>query len=202
MTLSGRIASIFPLVHMVLICIAGIYFLYHPTFAAFVCLVFVLYVLPPLIFRIYSLKYPAKPGKWILNHPTRNDWWIAHQLQALYGAIPALEALLRLLPGIYSFWLRLWGSKVGKKVYWTPRVEILDRHMIRIGDNVIFGHRATCTSHIIVKRKNGDLLLILRPIRIGSGSLIGAGARIGIGVRIPENAIVPYNTEYRFSYGE
>jgi acetyltransferase-like isoleucine patch superfamily enzyme len=58
----------------------------------------------------------------------------------------------------------------------------------------------TCSSHIIARKPNGNLVLIVHPIRIGSGSLIGAGARIGVGVRIPERSEVPYNAEYRFRY--
>ena len=202
MTLSSRIISLFPLTHCALIALAAIGFLRHPNIATFVWLAFTIYLLPPLLLRLYFLKYPSKPGKWILNQPTHCDWWIAHQLQLVYGAVPTLEAFLRLIPCAYSAWLRLWGSKVGRHVYWTPRVEILDRHMMRIGDNVVFGHRVICTSHIIVKKPNGDLLMILRPIRIGSGTLIGAGARIGVGVRIPEQAVIPYNAEYRFRYVE
>ncbi|MCA2928628.1 MAG: acyl transferase [Microcystis sp. M020S1] len=202
MTLFGRIVSLFPLTHSALIVLAAISFLHHPSIGTFVRLVFVLYLLPPLLLRLYFLKYPSKPGKWILNRPTRCDWWIAHQLQLLYGAIPSLEAFLRFIPSAYSAWLRLWGSKVGKDVYWTPRVEIIDRHMMRIGDNVVFGHRVICTSHIIAKKPNGDLVLILRPIRIGSGALIGAGVRIGVGVHIPEKSVIPYNAEYRFRYVE
>lgn len=202
MTLLGGIAAVFPLVHVLLIACATIQFVRHPSLVMLLAVLFATYLLPPILFRLYSYKHPAKAGKWVLNNPTHCNWWIAHQLQLLYGAAPILEALLRLVPGAYSAWLRLWGSAVGGHVYWTPRVEILDRHMMRIGDNVVFGHRVICTSHIIVKKPTGDLMLVLRPIRIGSGTLIGADARIGVGVRIPEKSVIPYNAEYRFHYVE
>lgn len=120
----------------------------------------------------------------------------------IYAAIPAFEAFLRLVPGLYSAWLRLWGSKVGKRVYWTPLVEIIDRHMLRIGDDVIFGHRVVCSSHVVSRKENGEFVLLLRYIRIGSGSFIGALSRLGPGVKIPAKSAVPYDTEYRFSYAE
>ena len=60
-----------------------------------------------------------------------------HQLQVLYSAFPAL----RLVPGLYSAWLRLWGSRVGRAVYWTPQVKITDRGLLKVGDGVVFGHR-------------------------------------------------------------
>jgi acetyltransferase-like isoleucine patch superfamily enzyme len=151
---------------------------------------------------LYCLRYPSKSGRWLLNAPIRCDWWIAHQLQLVYAALPFLEALLRLVPGLYSVWLRLWGSSIGKRVYWTPLVEILDRHMLSVGDDVVFGHQVCCTSHIIRKKTNGDLVLMVRPTRIEAGVLIGARARIGPGVKIPAKSVVPYNAEYRFAYAE
>jgi acetyltransferase-like isoleucine patch superfamily enzyme len=58
----------------------------------------------------------------------------------------------------------------------------------------------TCTSHIITKKKNGHIVLTVKPIVIGPCAVIGAGARIGPGVEIPANAMVPYNAEYRWRY--
>lgn len=202
MTLLGRLAALFPLAHGLMIIYASFRLIQDPSIVTSLLLLGVIYLIPPFLFRVYTLKYPVKAGRWALNEPKRCDWWIAHQLQMVYAAFPALEAFLRLIPGAYSAWLRLWGSKVGKRVYWTVRVEILDRHMLRIGDDVVFGHRVYCTSHIIHRKPNGDLVLILRPTRIGKGTLIGAGARIGPGVRIPEKSVIPYNAEYRFSYAE
>lgn len=202
MTLIGRLAALFPLAHVLTIIWAYLHFIREPDVPSLLLLFGCVYLIPPLLFRLYILKHPIKAGRWVLNHPAHCDWWIAHQLQMLYAALPALEALLRLVPGAYSTWLRLWGSKVGKRVYWTVRVEVLDRHMLRIGDDVVFGHRVYCTSHIIHRKPNGDLVLIVRATRIGKGTLIGAGARIGPGVRIPEKSVIPYNAEYRFSYAE
>jgi len=81
-------------------------------------------------------------------------------------------------------------------------VEIIDRHLLRVGDDVVFGHGVTTVSHAIVKRENGDMVLITRHTRIGSRAFLGAHARIGPGVKIPEACIVPYDAEYRFSYTE
>jgi hypothetical protein len=202
MTLLGRLVPFFPFAHVLTIIWAFMRFIQQSDLPSWMILLACVYLIPPLLFRMYTLKHPIKPGRWVLNHPARCDWWIAHQLQMVYAALPALEALLRLVPGAYSAWLRLWGSKVGKRVYWTVRVEILDRHMLSIGDDVVFGHRVYCTSHIIHRKSNGDLVLLIRHTRIGKGTLIGAGARIGPGVKIPEKSVIPYNAEYRFSYAE
>ncbi len=202
MTMLGRLACFFPIAHLSLILIAALMFVSHPGLATFLSILFSIYLLPPLLFRAYSLKYPSKSGRWVINNAQRCDWWIAHQLQMIYAAVPAFEAFLRLVPGLYSAWLRLWGSKVGKRVYWTPLVEIIDRHMLRIGDDVIFGHRVVCTSHVVSRKENGEFVLLLRCIRIGSGTFIGALSRLGPGVKIPAKSAIPYDTEYRFSYAE
>jgi len=202
MTILGHLAAIFPILHLCAIGIALVWCIQSHNLASAVTLVFATYFLPPLIFRLYSLKYPARSGRWVISNGQRCDWWVAHQLQMVYAAVPALEAFLRFIPGAYSAWLRLWGSKVGKNVYWTPLVEIIDRHMLRIGDNVVFGHKVICTSHVVSKKDNGEFVLLLRPVRIGSGTFIGALSRLGPGVKVPERSAVPYDTEYRFSYAE
>lgn len=200
MTLLGRIAMFFPAVHLALSAAALVAFLCAPGIGALALSVFTVYLLPPFAFRLYSLRFPPRDGTWLLNRPARSDWWVAHQLQLSYAALPSLEALLRVIPGAYSAWLRLWGSRVGKRVHWTPNIDIIDRHMTDVGDDVVFGHRMTCTSHIITKKKNGNIVLTVRRVSFGSGVVIGAGARIGPGVRVPDNAIVPYDAEYRWRH--
>lgn len=198
MTLTGRIAMFFPALHLALSGAGVVWAIYNPVVAPLA--LFTVYLLPPLLFRFYSLKFPVRGGTWLLNRPARSDWWVAHQLQLSYAALPSLEAVLRVIPGAYSAWLRLWGSRIGRRVHWTPRIDIIDRHLIEVGDDVVFGHRMTCTSHIITKKKNGNVVLTVRPIAIGKGVVIGAGARIGPGVEIPDDAIVPYDAEYRWRY--
>ncbi len=202
MTLLGRLATIFPITHLSLILAALLWFVWHPGVASALAMIFNIYLLPPLLFRAYCLRHPAKAGRWVISNSERCDWWLAHQMQMIYAAVPAFEAFLRFMPGVYSAWLRLWGSKVGKNVYWTPMVEIIDRHMLRIGDDVIFGHKVICTSHVVSRKNNGEFVLLLRPVRIGSGTFIGALSRLGPGVKIPAKSAVPYDTEYRFSYAE
>lgn len=202
MTLLGRLATLFPITHLSAIAGSLLWFVWQPGILSALTLMFSIYLLPPLLFRIYCLRHPARAGRWVISNAERCDWWIAHQMQMIYAAVPAFEAFLRFLPGVYSAWLRLWGSKVGKNVYWTPMVEIIDRHMLRIGDDVIFGHKVICTSHVVSRKDNGEFVLLLRPVRIGSGTFIGALSRLGPGVKIPAKSAVPYDTEYRFSYAE
>ncbi len=60
-----------------------------------------------------------------------------------------MEEILRLIPGLYSFWLRAWGSRVGKLTYWAPQTVILDRGFLEIGDHVIFGAGVRINPHVM-----------------------------------------------------
>src|SRR6266851_3058498 len=79
---------------------------------------------------------------------TRSPLWLAGVAFCLY-ALPLLELFLQLTPGAFSLWLRLWGSRIGRRVHWTPRVEIADRSMLAVGDDVVFGHKVECYAHAI-----------------------------------------------------
>ncbi|MGI2903149.1 acyl transferase [Tolypothrix sp. VBCCA 56010] len=157
--------------------------------ALFICL----YVFPLLIHRIHEYFYPLKEGISYLAGKNYSPWWGSHQIQVIYIAFPALETLLRLIPGAFSLWLRLWGAKVGKNVYWTPQLEISDRALIEIGDNVVFGNGVGIYSHII-KPKKQDLLLYVKKVKIGNNVFLGAWNHIAPGVTIADGTYVPVFT--------
>jgi hypothetical protein len=169
--------------------------------------VLVLYLLPPLAYRLHQVAFPVREGVSRLLGPRYVPWWGSHQLQVVFLAAPWLEGLLRVC-GLYSAWLRLWGARVGRRVYWTPRVEVGDRALLEIGDDVVFGHRVAMFAHVIapVRRRPGtpsgpapgggeDLTLYVRRIRIGARVFVGAGTGMGPGVRIDEGAYVPLESE-------
>ncbi len=114
-----------------------------------------------------------------------------------------------MIPGAFSCWLRLWGSKIGKRVYWTPRLELLDRHLLDIGDSVVFGYNSGLCGHIVVSRrqfekqsqlgisdtvaqsKDDRPVLLIGKVTIGDGAFIGAGSRLGPGVVIGKRVSLP-----------
>jgi len=154
----------------------------------------IVYLLPVACFRLHQLAWPLVEGRARLDAPGYVSWWGAHQCQLMYTAFPVLEATLRLIPGIYSAWLRLWGSSIGRGVHWTPRVEISDRSLLEVGDGVIFGHRSACYAHL-VQRRSGGLTLYVRRIRIGRGVQLGAGSRLGPGASIAAGVVLPALTD-------
>ena len=187
MTLRSRVFVWFPALWLMLVAALLLFLVIRPSVMAVALLLFGVYVLPVIAYRLHDLAWPLQTGLSRLDTPDYSPWWGGHQFQVMYSALPALEAVLRLVPGLYSVWLRAWGSKVGRGVYWTPLVEITDRALLDIGDGVVFGHRVGCYAHFAVRRR-GKLFLFVKPIRIGSGALLGAGWRLGPGAVIEAGA--------------
>lgn len=144
-----------------------------------------IYFLPPLLFRVLHLFFKNGAGSYKISDKEFLVWWYGAQLQVIFSRFPFFEEILRLIPFTYSFWLRLWGAKIGSFVYWSPRTEILDRNLLDIGDRVVVGYGVKMTSHLINKEK-----IFLAPISIGKDSVIGGEARIAPGCAIGDNMTV------------
>ena len=194
MTAMGRIVSLYPAMILGLSTVTVLWFGWHPSIYQPLILAANIYLLPPLTLRLHQLIFPIKEGASNLSERKYSPWWGAHQIQLIYIAIPQLEALLRMVPGLYSVWLRLCGSKVGRNVYWTPNVEITDRCLMDIGDRVVFGHRTHFFAHAIKPGKRG-MILYTRRIKIGDDVFIGAGSRAGPGVVIANGVCLPILTD-------
>ncbi|WP_392407591.1 acyltransferase [Chlorogloeopsis fritschii] len=189
MTILSTLLSLFPALVILMAFISFLFICFLPSIFSVAALFFSLYVFPLLVYKIHEKFYPLQEGISYLLGKNYSPWWGTHQIQIIYITFPALEAGLRLIPGAFSFWLRLWGAKVGKNVYWTPHLEIANRSLLEIGDNVVFGHRIGIYSHVI-KPKKQDLMLYVKKVKIGSNVFLGAGSYIGPGVQIVDENFV------------
>jgi hypothetical protein len=194
MTLRARLFAFFPLAWLAASLALFYGLVAEPTPGAALALIAFVYLAPVACFRVHEALWPVPEGRSRLDLPGYSPWWGAHQFQLPYLAFPALEAALRLVPGAYSAWLRLWGSRVGRRVHWTPRVDIVDRSLLVIGDDVVFGDRVACYCHL-VKRRGDGLLLYVRRVQVGDGVLLGAGCRLGPGVKIDDRAVIESRTD-------
>ena len=194
MTWRSKLMNFIPTLFLGLIFYSFVYFVISTSLIALVAFLICIYFVPVCAFRIHNFLSPLVYGFSNLSEKKYSSWWGGHQIQGIYATFPVFERVLRIIPGFYSGWLRLWGSTVGKNVYWTPMIEIHDRGSVHIGDDVIFGHKVECYCHIIKPRHDG-LRLYLQPIVIGSRTFVGAGARIGPGVQIDEDTFVPLLTD-------
>jgi hypothetical protein len=194
MTLLSTLLSFFPFSVLLLAGGAFYYLLVSPSWLGIVALLGVVYLYPVIVFHLLNLFWPLKEGRYDLRQNKYNPWWGSHQIQLIYFACPWLEALLRLIPGVYSFWLRLWGAKIGKGIYWTPNVQIDDRPLTDIGSGVIIGHKLHFISHVILPHKD-KLPLYVKRICVGDHCFLGAGSRLGPGVVVENNTCLPILTE-------
>lgn len=193
MTLAGKLAALFPTLHFALI-LASLYsFVQSPNASSFALFFAAIYLFPLLVYRLVNAFAPVQEGITDLASPTYNPWWTSHQIQLLFIAVPAIEGFLHLIPGLFSLWLRLWGAKIGKKVYWTPKVEIVDRGLIEIGDYAIIGHMSAMCSHLVTPI-DGKTSLVVRKVRVGRAAVIGGKVGLGPGSDVKDGELVKYNT--------
>ena len=151
-----------------------------------------IYLFPPLASRLVLLVMGPPTGRALKPRSRRfRVWWLLTQLQMVFNRLPFLEELLRLVPGLYSSWLNLWGSRVSLFVFWVPRVLITDRYLLRIGPGVIVSADVALTGHLSTYDADGNHVTSIAPITIGEGAIIGARAGIGPGCEIGAFEVVP-----------
>lgn len=143
----------------------------------------VLYLLPPLAARLLTAACGRPAGRYAPGEGPFLVWWTTLQLQTLFLRLPFLEELLRLVPGLYSAWLRLWGSKVGSRVYWSAGTVVLDRGYLHIGDGVVFGAGVRLNGHVLAK-EDGRLTLIVDTVRVGRGAAVGGYSLLTAGTEV------------------
>jgi len=172
-----------PLVQLAVM--GGLLWLWRPH--PWICLgaaIGVVYVLPPLICRATMALMPIKRRVIPVGSRDFFVWWCTLNLQVLFCRFPFLEEALRLVPSCYSFWLRLWGAKIGKLTYWAAGVTILDRPWLEIGDHVIFGAGVRINAHVFMPDDSGGMTLALAPIRIGDRVTVGGYSLLVAGTEI------------------
>jgi hypothetical protein len=138
----------------------------------------VLYIVPLIPGRLLRESLRASPAEISVGSSEFIRWWACFQCQVLFMRFPALEEVLRLVPGLYSLWLRMWGSQIGKLTYWAPQTIILDRGFLEIGDQVVFGAGVRLNPHVM------NRYLCLAPVKIGDSAVIGGYSLLTAGTEI------------------
>jgi hypothetical protein len=145
----------------------------------------IVYVLPPLICRATMTLLPIEQrGLICVGSRDFFVWWFTLNLQILFCRFPFLEEALRLVPSCYSFWLRLWGAKIGKLAYWAPGVTVLDRPWLEIGQHVVFGAGVRLNAHVFMPDDSGAMVLALAAIKIGDRVTVGGYSLLVAGTEI------------------
>jgi hypothetical protein len=174
--------SFFPLVHLATLVLIAVAHL--PVWARIAGVLGTLLVLPPLLARLAHALAPPSHGRIAVESGGFLAWWATTQFQLLFNRIPMIEEILRIFPGLYSFWLRLWGSRIGALTFWAPGVSVIDREYLDLGDNVVFGAGVRLNGHVILRNRLGRVELAVAPIKIGSGALVGGYCLLTAGTEI------------------
>jgi hypothetical protein len=145
----------------------------------------VLYLAPLIPGRLLRESLRKAPPEILIGTPDFLRWWACFQCQVLFLRFPSLEEVLRSIPGLYSLWLRLWGSRIGKLTYWAPRTIILDRGFLDIGDHVVFGAGVRLNPHVMERDETS--LLKLAPIKVGERALVGGYSLLTAGTEIADD---------------
>jgi len=181
------------------------YFLYHFIETKnYLCLgmaILTPYLVPLLTFRFLQLIAPIKEGPSFFGEEKFSPWISSFRLQQIYVMFPILERMLFFIPNLYNLWLRAWGSKIGKRVYFLPGVEVVDRAHLEIGDNVMIGNKCYFSPHVVQVRK-GRFFLYYKRVKIGSNCFIGAFSTFGPGTTVPDNSSIPSGSYYTVNKSE
>lgn len=142
----------------------------------------VLYIVPLVPGRLLRASLRSAPPEIPIGSRDFLRWWASFQCQVLFLRFPLFEEILRLIPGLYSLWLRAWGSRIGKLTYWAPQTIILDRGFLEIGDHVVFGAGVRLNPHVM--ERDPEPVLRLAPVKIGAGAMIGGYSLLTAGTEI------------------
>jgi hypothetical protein len=153
--------------------------------------IFACFFQSPLIWRYMLDKYGKPSGLFYFGKKALhgNNWMVAYQLQQFYTSFPFFERVLKMFPGFYSAWLRLWGAQIGKKVNWTSGCELVDRTHLTIGDRTLIGNHTYISAHAI-KKKGDKYLLFVKDVTIGSDVVLAFQCTISPGAIIENQAFV------------
>jgi hypothetical protein len=180
---SMLLLNFFPLVHLaslVVIAFAGL-----PLWERVAGVFCTLLLLPPLLARIVHALSPLPGTRISVESGGFLAWWATAQFQIIFNRLPMIEETMRMIPGVYSNWLRLWGSRIGRLTYWSPGMVVLDREYLDLGDDVVFGAGVRLNGHVILRNRQGRLELAVAPIKIGSRAAVGGYSLLTAGTEIP-----------------
>ena len=153
---------------------------------------FWIYLLPPLLGRAVLVALGRPQGRDVRqNERAYTVGWFLAQLQVPFNRLPALEELLRLVPGLYSAWLNLWGGRVSPFAYWGPGARILDRCLVRVERRAVIGTGVLLSGHLGLVAEDGEFAVDIAPVTVEEGAIVGAAAALGPGARVSAGEMVP-----------
>src|SRR6056297_3657565 len=137
---------------------------------------------------IRVLSFGIGPGRYAAVSFTTLRWLI---FSGIYTV--SMKTILPLVPVSFvtNLFFRIIGCRMGQNVKINTNV-LNDAYLLTIGDNVIIGGQTDISCHLFEHNH-----LVLRPITIGSDTLIGAHSYISPGVTIGSRCIIGLHSYIR-----
>lgn len=150
-----------------------------------------LYLLPPLICRLLFAIFGRPAGELTQDLSSYRVWWTGMQLQLIFNRIGWLEELLRLVPGLYAFWIYLWGGRLSPYSFVGPGVTITDRYMIDVGSGAVLGAGCALAGHMVVYNEAGRWVVTVAAPVVERQAIVGGNAGLGPGARLLAGEMLP-----------
>lgn len=157
-----------------------------PSYVAFALL---LIIVSPLAARVTGARTPPRAS--LAIHEL--DWallrWVRYMV-AIHLVRLIAGTLFRGSP-IWSFYLRLNGAKIGRRVY-VNSVFVSDHNLLQIDDDVVIGDGVHLAGHTVERG-----IVKTAPVKIGQGvtigldSIVDIGAELGAGCQVAAMSFVP-----------
>jgi hypothetical protein len=150
------------------------------------------FLLPPLACRLALLLFGRPRGRALTQAaPAYKVWWFIHQWQLVFNRLPWIEEILRLVPGLYAFWIFLWGGRVSPLVYWAPGSLVIDRPLVIVETGAVIGMGAGLAGHAGTVAADGSYRVDIALTRVGRGAMMGARSGLGPGAELAVGALLP-----------
>ena len=150
-----------------------------------------IYVLPPFASRLMIIFFGRPEGRLTQDMTSYRVWWILTQWQTIFNRLPWLEELLRLVPGLYSLWIGLWGGSLSPFAYVGPGVLITDRYAVRVGRGAVLGLKSALAGHMAVRNEEGYWeVLVAAPI-VEPDAILGGDSGLGPGAILRAGHLLP-----------
>ena len=141
-----------------------------------------IYLVPPLICRLALTVFGSPQGRALTQHDRAYKvWWFTYQWQVPFNRLPWIEEILRLTPGLYVLWLRLWGGRVSLLSFWAPGALVIDRPLIVVEAGAVIGVGAGLSGHSGTLAPDGTYRIDIGTARVGRGAIMGVRSGLAAG---------------------
>ena len=157
----------------------------------FILFMFTLYLLPALLVRLVMRIGGRPQGLLHQDSGGFKRWWFAFQCQTVFNRLPWLEELLRLVPGLYALWIRLWGGRMSPRCYIAPGATLLDRWAVEVQAGAVLGYGCLLVAHLGTRDVDGRGMLLVAAPCVQQDAIVGGLAKLGPGAVLLAGQVLP-----------